>query len=142
MGDDGGEDSQPEPEPAQTSTGDPKIDALIQEKDRALGEIRRLNDSIDDGPDCLGDQEDQGGEEDDRHIIRDLIQGVEEGEEHPHHRAHRIRQAAAGSCPAWERRDRCRSPLSPRTGPDIDDPDWADLRRASTRPWRPWNAGG
>jgi len=48
MGDDSGEDSQPEPEPAQASTGDPKIDALIQEKDRALGEIRRLNDSIDD----------------------------------------------------------------------------------------------
>lgn len=46
MEDDGGEASQPEPEPAQASTGDPKIDALIQEKDRALGEIRRLNDSI------------------------------------------------------------------------------------------------
>lgn len=30
------------------STGDPKIDALIQEKDRALGEIRRLNDAISD----------------------------------------------------------------------------------------------
>ena len=48
MEEDSGEDSQPEPEPAQASTGDPKIDALIQEKDRALGEIRRLNDSIDD----------------------------------------------------------------------------------------------
>jgi hypothetical protein len=46
MEEDSGEDSQPEPEPAQASTGDPKIDALIQEKDRALGEIRRLNDSI------------------------------------------------------------------------------------------------
>ena len=30
------------------STGDPKIDALIQEKDRALGEIRRLNHAISD----------------------------------------------------------------------------------------------
>ena len=31
-----------------SSTGDPKIDALIQEKDRALGEMRRLNDAIED----------------------------------------------------------------------------------------------
>ena len=31
-----------------TSTGDAKIDALIQEKDRALGEMRRLNDAIED----------------------------------------------------------------------------------------------
>lgn len=30
------------------STGDAKIDALIQEKDRALGEMRRLNDAIED----------------------------------------------------------------------------------------------
>ncbi|MDD7289020.1 MAG: 5-bromo-4-chloroindolyl phosphate hydrolysis family protein [Clostridiales bacterium] len=28
------------------STGDPKIDALIQEKDRAISEMRRLNDAI------------------------------------------------------------------------------------------------
>lgn len=33
-------------EPA--STGNAKIDALIQEKDRALGEMRRLNDAIED----------------------------------------------------------------------------------------------
>ena len=31
-----------------SSTGDPKIDALIQEKDRALSEMRRLNDAIED----------------------------------------------------------------------------------------------
>ena len=47
----------PDPEPAQpeeaaeeaqekASTGDPKIDALIQEKDRAISEMRRLNDAI------------------------------------------------------------------------------------------------
>lgn len=30
------------------STGDPKLDALIEEKDRALGEMRRLNDAIPD----------------------------------------------------------------------------------------------
>ena len=30
------------------STGDPKIDALIQERDRAVGEMRRLNDAIED----------------------------------------------------------------------------------------------
>lgn len=30
------------------STGDPEIDALIQERDRAVGEMRRLNDSIED----------------------------------------------------------------------------------------------
>ena len=33
-----------EDEPA--STGDPKLDALIQEKDRAISEMRRLNDAI------------------------------------------------------------------------------------------------
>ncbi len=37
-----------EKEAAFVSTGDPKIDALIQEKDRALGEIRRLNHAISD----------------------------------------------------------------------------------------------
>lgn len=42
------EDPEEPPEPAQQSTGDPKIDALVQEKDRALREIRRLNDSIPD----------------------------------------------------------------------------------------------
>ena len=31
---------------APKSTGNPEIDALIQERDRALGEMRRLNDSI------------------------------------------------------------------------------------------------
>ena len=30
------------------STGDPEIDALIKERDRAVGEMRRLNDSIED----------------------------------------------------------------------------------------------
>ena len=40
------EDAEKEAEPV--STGDPKIDALIQEKDRALGEIRRLNHAISD----------------------------------------------------------------------------------------------
>lgn len=38
-----------EPEEAsqeKASTGDPKIDALIQEKDRAISEMRRLNDAI------------------------------------------------------------------------------------------------
>ena len=35
-------------EEAPSSTGDPKIDALIQEKDRALQEMRRLNDAIED----------------------------------------------------------------------------------------------
>lgn len=43
------EEEADEPEPEEpVSTGDPKIDALIQEKDRALGEIRRLNDAISD----------------------------------------------------------------------------------------------
>ena len=37
-----------EPEAKPTSTGDAKIDALIQEKDRAMGEMRRLNDAIED----------------------------------------------------------------------------------------------
>lgn len=40
------EDAEKGAEPV--STGDPKIDALIQEKDRALGEIRRLNHAISD----------------------------------------------------------------------------------------------
>ncbi len=33
-------------EDASPSTGDPKLDALIQEKDRAISEMRRLNDAI------------------------------------------------------------------------------------------------
>ena len=38
-------------EPAQekpASTGDPELDALVQERDRAVSEMRRLNDAIDD----------------------------------------------------------------------------------------------
>ena len=42
-----GEETPPKEE-APPSTGDPKIDALIQEKDRALSEMRRLNDAIED----------------------------------------------------------------------------------------------
>lgn len=41
----------PQEEPAKEeppTTGDPKIDALILEKDRALSEMRRLNDAIED----------------------------------------------------------------------------------------------
>lgn len=47
----------PQPEPAQEeqappeepkTTGDPKLDALILEKDRAIREMRRLNDAIED----------------------------------------------------------------------------------------------
>ena len=47
----------PDPEPAQEetakkaepeSTGNPELDALIAERDRAVGEMRRLNDSIED----------------------------------------------------------------------------------------------
>ncbi len=44
----------PDPEPAEekkeepASTGNPEIDALIAERDRAVGEMRRLNDSIED----------------------------------------------------------------------------------------------
>lgn len=48
MEEDSPEAAQAEPEPERQSTGDPKIDALIQEKDRALGEIRRLSASIPD----------------------------------------------------------------------------------------------
>ncbi len=46
--------SRPEPQPAPKreekpkSTGNPEIDALLAERDRALGEMRRLNDSIED----------------------------------------------------------------------------------------------
>ena len=36
------------PEEEKKSTGDPKLDALIEEKDRAIGEMRRLNDAIPD----------------------------------------------------------------------------------------------
>lgn len=35
-------------EPARKSTGDPAIDGLIQERDRAVSEMKRLNDSIED----------------------------------------------------------------------------------------------
>lgn len=42
----------PDPEPAKKeapqTTGNPEIDALIKERDRAVGEMRRLNDSIED----------------------------------------------------------------------------------------------
>lgn len=49
-------DPTPEPEPnaeetaqpEEKTTGDPKIDKLIQEKTRAISEIRRLNDNIED----------------------------------------------------------------------------------------------
>lgn len=42
------EDAQEAAKEAPASTGDPKIDALIQERDRAVGEMRRLNDAIED----------------------------------------------------------------------------------------------
>lgn len=42
------EDAQEAAKEAPASTGDPKIDALIQERDRAMGEMRRLNDAIED----------------------------------------------------------------------------------------------
>lgn len=44
----------PDPEPVRQekqepeSTGDPELDALIQERDRAVSEMRRLNDNIED----------------------------------------------------------------------------------------------
>lgn len=44
----------PDPEPVKEekkepeTTGDPELDALIRERDRAVGEMRRLNDSIED----------------------------------------------------------------------------------------------
>lgn len=44
--------AQPRPEPKQEqkhkSTGNPEIDALLAERDRAVGEMRRLNDAIED----------------------------------------------------------------------------------------------
>ena len=44
--------AQPRPQPKQEqkpkSTGNPEIDALLAERDRAVGEMRRLNDSIKD----------------------------------------------------------------------------------------------
>lgn len=40
------EAEEPASEEEPTSTGDPKLDALIQEKDRAISEMRRLNDAI------------------------------------------------------------------------------------------------
>ena len=39
---------EPEKKEPPKSTGDPEIDALIKERDRAVGEMRRLNDSIED----------------------------------------------------------------------------------------------
>ena len=42
------EDAQEAAKEAPASTGAPKIDALIQERDRAMGEMRRLNDAIED----------------------------------------------------------------------------------------------
>jgi len=38
----------PDPEPAPKPTGNPELDALIAERDKAVGEMRRLNDSIED----------------------------------------------------------------------------------------------
>ena len=40
------EAEKPEAADEPASTGDPKLDALIQEKDRAISEMRRLNDAI------------------------------------------------------------------------------------------------
>lgn len=40
------ETAQPEEPPGPETSGDPKLDALIQEKDRAVREMRRLNDAI------------------------------------------------------------------------------------------------
>ncbi len=40
------EAEEPKGEEEPTSTGDPTLDALIQEKDRAISEMRRLNDAI------------------------------------------------------------------------------------------------
>ncbi|MDE6922212.1 MAG: 5-bromo-4-chloroindolyl phosphate hydrolysis family protein, partial [Oscillospiraceae bacterium] len=44
--------AQPRPQPKQEqkpkSTGNPEIDALLTERDRAVGEMRRLNDAIED----------------------------------------------------------------------------------------------
>ncbi len=42
------ESSEKEQDETPPSTGDSKIDSLIQEKDRAIGEMRRLNDAIED----------------------------------------------------------------------------------------------
>lgn len=47
---------EPVPEEPET-TGDPTLDALIQEKDRAISEMRRLNDAIED--DVISQQIDQ-----------------------------------------------------------------------------------
>ena len=38
----------PEPAPEPETTGNPEIDALVAERDRALAEMRRLNDAIED----------------------------------------------------------------------------------------------
>ena len=38
----------PDPEPDPEPTGNPEIDALVAERDRALAEMRRLNDAIED----------------------------------------------------------------------------------------------
>ncbi len=39
---------EPEPEPVPETTGNPELDALIKERDRAVSEMRRLNDNIQD----------------------------------------------------------------------------------------------
>lgn len=36
----------PDPEPEPVSTGDPELDALMDQRDKALSELRRLNDAI------------------------------------------------------------------------------------------------
>lgn len=38
----------PEPEPVRSPTGSPELDALTEDRDRAVSEMRRLNDSIED----------------------------------------------------------------------------------------------
>lgn len=42
------EENSSEPKAQPKSTGNPEIDALLKERERALGEMRRLNDSIED----------------------------------------------------------------------------------------------
>jgi hypothetical protein len=38
----------PDPEPAPKPTGNPELDALVAERDKAVGEMQRLNDNIKD----------------------------------------------------------------------------------------------
>ena len=40
--------SEPKPEPERKSTGNPELDKLILDRDRAVSEMRRLNDNIPD----------------------------------------------------------------------------------------------